>query len=333
MNETSIEIFEDTKFLLHHIKFSILLVLQIPAIVLSLIIFIYIIKHRALREAPQNHGMLILLTVNFMELVFDMPQILSFYVRGYVNPATSIHCTWWTFFAFSIYAISEYSLATISIQRHIFIFNKQILRGTWKRITLHYLPFVFCIIYPIIFYFFAIILYPCDGTQWDFTNNMCGYAPCYLLYNHVLGTYDTLMNNYIPMVIDVITNVIMIIRVIRKKRRAQRSINRRQQRRMITQLLVLSIIYLIALSPVMTVTAVQILYDSTFLAQIQIDYLYDLGYIIYLFVPWAYLGFFPEIVKWIKQLFKCRQTNNAVGITQTHNVAQNIEAPHHTAIA
>ena len=295
------------KFLLHRTKFGILLLFHIIAIVLSLNIFAYFIKHRTFVKNPQNHGILILLTVNFIELVFDMPNALAFYSRGYIYPTTSSYCTWWSFFAYTIFAISGYLLATISIQRHFFIFNRHILRTGWKRIFLHYLPFVLCIVYPIVFYLFSIVFYPCDGTQWDFTNNLCGFAPCYLLFNQVLGTFDISMNNYMPVVIDFISNIIIILRVVQQKHHSQRSTTWRQQRHMIKQLLSLSIIYLTACTPSLSVLAVQMLHDPTFLATIQTDYFSDLVYVIYLFIPWACIGFIPGIVKWIKGLI-FRQT-------------------------
>jgi len=73
------------KFRLHRTKLGILLLFHIIAIVLSLNIFVYFIKHRTSVKNLQNHGILILLTVNFIQLVFDMPNALAFYSRGYIH--------------------------------------------------------------------------------------------------------------------------------------------------------------------------------------------------------------------------------------------------------
>ncbi|CAF1417300.1 unnamed protein product [Rotaria magnacalcarata] len=246
-----------------------------------------------------------------------MPLTLHFYRLGYVSPATPTYCTWWTAFEYTLFASSEYLLATISIQRHMLIFNGHILRMRWMRNLLHHLPLALCLIYPAIFYLFAIILYPCDGIQWDFTNNLCGYADCYLLFNKVLGTYDMAVNNGMPMVIDILANVTLIIRVVRQKHRLQRSQMWRQQRRMIMQLFGLSGLFLVAWIPCIVVLLVQILDDPNFLAQVQTDYFLDLIDIEYLFLPWVCLGFLPELTKWIKTLFRCQQARNMVGITQT----------------
>lgn len=108
---------------------------------------------------------------------------------------------------FTLNEVSEYLMATISVQRHMLIFNRHILRIRCRRIALHHLPLVFCLIYPAIFHLFAILLYPCDGTQYDYSNNICGLATCYLVFDKTLGTLDWSVNNGLPMVIDVSANV------------------------------------------------------------------------------------------------------------------------------
>jgi hypothetical protein len=133
--------------------------------------------------------------VNFIQLVGGVPLSLHFFRLGYVSLPTPIYCTWWTFFEYTLYAISEFLLATISLQRHIIIFNPHLLWIRWMRYVLHHLPLFLCIAYPTIFYVFAIILYPCDGTQGDYTNNLCSYANCYLLYDAKLGTFDLMFDN------------------------------------------------------------------------------------------------------------------------------------------
>jgi hypothetical protein len=319
MDTSDIGTFVDTKFLLHRIKFSVLLVLQIPAFALSLLIFFFFMKTHTVRQAPHNRALLILLIVNFIQLAFTLPLNLHFYSLGYISPATPTFCTWWTFFEFTLYVTSEYLMATISVQRHMLVFNGHVLRIRWMRIVLHHLPLLFCLTYPMIFYLFAILLYPCDGTQWDYTSNLCGFADCYLLFDKVFGTLDWSINNGLPMVINAIANVMLIVRVIRQKRQQQRPFSWKQQRRMTVQLLCISSLYLVAWSPCLIVGVVQILGFPTFLAEIQTDYFLDLIYVVCLFLPWVCIGLFPELLAWIKKLCRCGRVGNAVGpIPQTH---------------
>ncbi|CAF1937828.1 unnamed protein product [Rotaria magnacalcarata] len=326
MNTTSTDIFTNNKLEFYHIKFVILLILQIPSITLSIIIFIFFITHRAALRTPQNHGLLLLLAVHFTRLSFSTPLTLRFYYLGYVSPATPVYCTWWTFFEYTFYVSSEYLLATISIQRHMFIFHTHVLRIRWKRYVLHHLPLLLSIVYSMLFYVFSILLYPCDGTQWDFTNNLCGFADCYLLFDKVLGTFDMSINNGMPMIIDILANITLILRVAMRKHRFRQSAMWRQQRRMIVQLFCLSSLYLVGWTPILIVELVQILVDPTFLVAIQMDYIFDLINVVYLFLPWMCLTFFPEIVKWIKNICHYRKARNTVGTTQTRTIAGTVQA-------
>ncbi|CAF1052241.1 unnamed protein product [Rotaria sordida] len=299
------EIFEDNKFVLHRIKFFILIILQISAIVISLLIFAFFITHRAILNILQNQALLALIIVNFVELVADLSMPISFYYLGYVKPATNGYCIWWTFFEYNLHLISELLVATISIQRHILIFQANIFHNRFKRFMFYYIPLVLCFIYPIILYIIIIILYPCDGTQWDYTSNLCGYANCYLIYNKVLGTFDWAANNGSPVVIIMLANMTLVIRVIRHKRRQRQANSWKKQRRMTIQLLTISSLYLFAWLPSLIIGVTQQLNSPSFLANIQTDYTLDFIYLIALLSPWIYLKLLPELMKWLGNLL-CR---------------------------
>jgi hypothetical protein len=270
-----------------------------------------------------------------MQLVTSIPLSIHFYRVGYVSPATPLYCTVWNFIEFTMYVSSGFLLATISLQRHIIIFNANLFRIRWIRYVFHHLPLALSIIYPTVFYVYAVLLYPCDGTQWDYTNNFCNCADCYLLYDVTLGMFDVIFNNSLPVVIDILANVVLIIRVAIRKRLNQQQSRWRQQRRMVLQLFCLSSVYILAWLPSITLFVVQIIYPGA-LAEVQSDYLFDLVSLAELVVPWICIGFLPDLIKWIKQLFRCRQARNLVGTTQsrniigtvqTHNVVRTTQAP------
>ncbi|UJR19140.1 hypothetical protein I4U23_022270 [Adineta vaga] len=252
--------------------------------------------------------------VNFIQLTFNLPLPLHFYRLGYVSPAIPQFCMLWTCFEFTLYATSEFLVATMSIQRHILIFNNHILRIGWKHILFYKLPLLFCLTYPITFYTFAIFLYPCDGRiPHDYTNNLCGFTDCYLMYDKFWGTFDWTVNNGLPVVIDVLANIFLILKVVKQKRRRQQNISWRQQRHMIKQLFCVSTLYIIGWGPSLIVGVYQIFVDPTFLSEIQSGYLLSLIYGICLFLPWMCLSLFPDLKKWIKVLFRYGQHQNAVG--------------------
>ncbi|CAF1675034.1 unnamed protein product [Rotaria magnacalcarata] len=305
--------FEDSKFVLHRTKFFILITLQIPAIIISLLIFAFFIKHRTTLNALQNQALLILLIVTFVELVADLPMPINYYYLGYVSPATPSYCNWWTFFEYSIHLISELLMATISIQRHALIFSPNIFQSRLNLYVLYYAPLAICVTYPFIFYFIIILIAPCDGTQWDFTSNMCGYANCYLLYDKFLGMFDWAANNGSPVVVIMLANLALVIRVIRHKRRQQGGYSWKKQRRMTVQLVLISSLYLFAWLPSLTIGVTQIMNSPIFLANIQTDYTLDFMYLISLLSPWIYIKLLPDFKRWIlKKVRRDELTRNTV---------------------
>ena len=311
MESSSVQTLAQENYLLHRVKFSVILSLQIPAFAFNLLIFVFFIKNRRTLQSPQNPALLILLMVNIIQLSVTLPLDVRFYFLGYVSPATAGFCTFWTFLEFTLNEVSEYLVATISVQRHMLIFSGHILRIRWKRIVFHHLPLLFCLIYPAVFYLFAILLYPCDGTQYDYSNNICGLATCYLVFDKVLGTLDWSVNNGLPMVIDVSANILLIARVIRQKVRRNQPLSWRKQRRMTVQLFCLSTLY--------------------------IDHFLDLIYLVNLFLPWLCLALIPELLPWIKVVCHCRQPRNRVAASTLthqpngHHTVIIKSQPHHTS--
>lgn len=73
-------------------KFILILVLEIPAIILSLIILTYFALNRQIRLKLKNHGWLILLISNFFQLIVDLPMPMSYYRMESVWPASNSYC-------------------------------------------------------------------------------------------------------------------------------------------------------------------------------------------------------------------------------------------------
>lgn len=302
---------QTAKYWLHQTKFIILLILEIPAWILSLIIIIFFIQNRTIRQTLYHHALLMLISINFLQLSITVPLAIRFYSMSQVNPATHGYCLTWIFLEFTCYTLSELYIATIAIQRHMLIFNGSILRIRWKRIIYHHFPLVLCLLYSIVLYTFLILIYPCDETQWDYTKNLCGFSPCYLV-NKVLGTFDWLAHNATPTLVNAIANIILIVRVVRQKRRQQRLFRWRQQRRMTIQLFCISMLYIIAWTPCLIAGLGQLLFSPTFLAEVQTDYFLDLIYSISLFLPWISLALLPELSVWIRNGFCCGRQPNAI---------------------
>lgn len=149
---------------LNRVKFSVLLALQIPAFFLTLLIFYFFLKNRATLKTPQNYALFILLLVTYIQLAVTIPLRIHFFALGYASPATPLYCTIWTYITYTTSTMSEYLMATISVQRHMLVFHGHVVRIYWKCIVFHHLPLFLCLIYPLIFYMFVVLIYPCDGS-------------------------------------------------------------------------------------------------------------------------------------------------------------------------
>ena len=298
------------KTALYRVKFCLLVGLQIPAIVICLSLFFYFITHRVVLQNRCNQALQILLVVNFIQVTCDLPMVAHFYQLGRVSPATSGYCTWWTFLEYTLNGANEFLMATISVQRHVLIFHSQLLNDRLKRWLFHHLPLCVCLVYPVILYLIIVVFYPCDETQWNFSANACGLANCYLIYSKILGTYDWVCDNGLPIVVIILANVMLVFRVVRQKHRHQQIASWRRQRRMTLQLLSISCLYFFTWFPNLCIGFVQQLFIPTFLLDIQLDYVYDLVYLICLLLPWIYLGVFPQFTQWMFKKLLCRKTPN-----------------------
>ena len=313
MNNNDTDTLSEDKIVLHRVKFFLLVVLQIPSIFICLSLFFFFITHRILLQNRCNQALQILLMVNFIQVTCDLPMVVHFYRLGRISPATAGYCTWWTFLEYTLNGANEFLMATISVQRHVLIFRSQLLNDRLKRWLIHHLPLCVCLVYPVILYLILVVFYPCDGTQWNFSANVCGLANCYLINSKILGTFDWMCNNGLPIVVIVLANVVLVIRVVRQKHRHHQLASWRKQRRMTLQLLSISCLYFFTWFPNLCLGFVQQLFIPTFLLDVQLDYIFDLTYLIGLLLPWIYLGVFPQFTQWmIKNLLGRKTPDNVV---------------------
>jgi hypothetical protein len=212
-------------------------------------------------------------------------------------------------------------MATISIQRHMLIFNSHMLRVRKKRFLLYHLPLLLCVIYPTFLYLSLVVIYPCNGTLWDFTSNLCGLANCYLVYNPILATFDWALDNGLPVIVIILASVVLVVRIVQQKHRHQQAITWQKQRRMTLQLLSISCLYIIAWLPNTIIAVIQAISVSSFAAQIQSNYIFDLLYLVCLLIPWVSIGMISGFKKWIfERIYYLLTVHNAVaprGTTRT----------------
>ena len=294
----------------HRTKFIFLITLQVPAVILSILVFAYFILNRVVCSKPHNHGWIVLLIINFLQLITDLPMSMNYYRIGHVSPTWRGYCVWWTWYEFSLLGIGLFMMAWVSIERHLLIFHAQsIFQVKWRRWFFHIIPILFCLLWPSVFYIIAVVISPHCSTEWDFSMVMCGF-PCYFTVEFI-GRFDFLFNIVMPISIVVLANITLIFRVVHKKLTLHQAFDWRRHRKMTLQLCTIGSLYMGFWLPVTIVQLIQITIMPTFMTD-SVETLLFILYFIPLFLPIVSLSVFPEI---IKKMIKCYQkstTRNAV---------------------
>jgi hypothetical protein len=247
------------------IEFSLAFVFEIQAICISIMIFVYFAQNPAARIKRHHHSWLVLLTMNFFQLIFDLPVALSFYYRGKLWPESNAFCVWWVWLSFSFDTGALFLMVWIAIERHLLIFHSQaMLRGRWFKWIFHVPPLIICVIWaPIVYIILVVISTPCTPV-WDFEVLLCE-PPCYT-YTDFYGNYDFIFNVCVPLLINIFVNFILIIRVIKGKMAHQARINWRRHRKMILQFWAISSLHLALWSPLISVSFIQMTVMPSFMA-------------------------------------------------------------------
>ncbi|CAF1606508.1 unnamed protein product [Rotaria magnacalcarata] len=279
------------------VKFAVFLAFQIPSIITSSIIVIYIIVTPAFRSKEQNHSTCVLLSFNFLQLISDIPLAIHFFRLNIVQPATSVHCILWTWLDFALNTSSLQLMAWISIERHLFIFSWNLMRrvSRLQRWFIHFAPLIICSVWCPIFYFFAIIVSPMCANTWIFYSLLCG-LPCYLTTN--LGYYDLIFNTIMPVLFILIANVALVIRVVKQKLSRVRPtrVDWHRQRKMAFQLGFLSMMFLLGWIPLCIIQLEMIYCQSDLILQFN-DFIVCFLYFIPLLLPFIFLFSRPEFMK------------------------------------
>ncbi len=226
------------------VKFVLLLVFEIPAIFVSIPIFIYFITHHVDRSKPKNHVWLVLLVVTFLQLIINLPMPMSFYYLGQIWPATNAYCVWWTWYEYSTIAMSLILTAWASIERHFFIFHPTFMLGApWKKWMFHLGPIILCILCPALWYMVLVVISPMCTSVWDFDSVICS-LPCYETTDDgIYGIIDTILAIVIPLIALILANMILIVRVIYMRISRHQVVNWRRHRKMAFQLWLISSLY------------------------------------------------------------------------------------------
>jgi hypothetical protein len=243
VNETTEEtLFKNSEISLpRSVRFSLLLLFDIPSIICTIFLLYHLILDRTLRNALHNHVIILLLILGLTTQLIDIPFYLAFIANsGMVKPTSPATCLAWWFVAFGMYNGGTILMAWTAFERHIFIFYYQWISTRKGRVLVHYLPIIILLLYTFIFYIYTLFFLPCESV-YEYTLPICGTYPCYQ-ENYFLHTWDIMVNNIVPSLLVAFASIALLIRVIRQKYRLNQHVRWRRQRKMTVQLVSLSVL-------------------------------------------------------------------------------------------
>ena len=281
------------------VRFWLMLLFNVPSLICSLCLIIYVAIDRNRRHALQNHTIVLILVFGLPIQLMDINLYLVFFHYGSVHPSTPAVCLLWWLADYGFYIGGIILMAWLAVERHILIFHDRWVSNRKGRFLFHYLPLIILVTYILLFYVVAIFLLPCENT-YDYKVPVCGASPCYQLYG-ILGMWESIVNTTVPILLEGIFSIGLIIRVQWQKQRLHQSNKWAKQRRMIIQLFLISSLNVNLNLPIYLIPLAHLCgLPPKYGVQAELYYFF-LGYFVIFLFPFASLTQFPSLRKKIKK--------------------------------
>ncbi|CAF1093765.1 unnamed protein product [Adineta ricciae] len=282
------------------------LVLDTLSVVCTLITLCFLLLDKAIHKALHNHIIIVLLVIDLIYELTDIPWILYFNYWGVPMFASTTFYIIWTFVDYAFYSTQIALFAWATIERHILIFHDKWIATKRKRLFVHYIPIIAITSYCLLFYTFIYLIPFCKNSFDSFVGGGI-YIPC-LFSRTILGSWDLIVQQVIPTSIIVIFSALLILRVIWQKKRLHQPIAWKRHRKMTIQLISISCLYILFNLP-WTFLVFAFQYGlSAEVAEIPLLFAGYLYYYVTFFFPFVCLGSLPEIRKKLaEKLCWCRR--------------------------
>lgn len=228
----------------HTVIFWIFLMIYIPSVSCSCVVFIQVIRKRLLKNSIHNDIIMLILFFSFLQVSTEHPLLFSYLYHHESIIQSDRFCQFWASLEYFFNGTILMLICYASIERYLLVFHSHYLHR--HLVLLHYIPMIFFVIYPLSLYLSLIYFHPCIN-QFDFKIMVCG-GPCYL-YEKFESTLDIVVNLALPLLVCTCANLLTLVRVLyRRYRMAQRQIWRKH-RRLIIQLLAIVLLHDLAWLP------------------------------------------------------------------------------------
>ena len=290
-------------------KYSLYLLVLIPSIVCCLIVLSYLVFDRALRQALHNHAIIIILFLTLIQQVTIYPWMIHFSIREGEWQRSLIFCEIWTYLDWSIYITQMILFAWATMERHILIFHERWLITKKNRFLIHYLPYIFILLYCFNIYTMAFFYPPCE----NLLKSSVSYCLSICLSNYyIFYMWESIVHQLIPVVIIVVFSIGLLVRTVWHKHRMHQAVQWRKHRKMTVQLLSITLVYLVFSFPSTVV------YTATFFISVEVvtdaafQYTGFLSYFTFLVFPFVCALTLPGLRKKMKKTLNFRRRRATV---------------------
>ncbi|CAF3738503.1 unnamed protein product [Rotaria sordida] len=299
-------------------RFWIYLISNLASIICSIFVLYYFLFNRKLRRSLHNHVIIVLLIINLITEITDIPWILYYYKNGVVWIFSPLFCQFWKFIDGSTYVTIARLVAWTSIERYILIYNDNWMSTKKKKILLHYMPISIIVIYGFILYIIINFFLSCNHPYYS-TKIFCGFYSCahdsrgYSMFEFITGG---ITNG----IIIAIFSLSLIIRLIIQKHRVNQQVKWRKHRKMVIQLISIILLFYIFYLPnvitgILSNCGVPWSYVENFVAYGQF-----FSYYIHFLLPFVCAGTLPNLKNKIKNILRlspCHKHNTVEPIQNT----------------
>ena len=244
------------------VQFSLLLVISVASLPSFAFVLYHLLTTRALYTALNNHVIILLLISNGLQTLTDVPVQLAYFYRGIIWPPSARYCIFYYFIDFDLFTTCFLLITWASFERHILIFHSRWYNTRTRRLLGHYLPLGFCCLYPPVYYFVFLVLYPCENTYDESIANCA--TPCYLATSQIMALYEQFVQGFALIFLIFAVNVALVLRILHQKRRMNQQLTWAKNLKMMIQLHGICCLFFVTNGGYFVIQLVRLLWNPDF---------------------------------------------------------------------
>jgi hypothetical protein len=193
-------------------RFWLDLIPDVLSVLCSIFVLYHLLFNRALRQALNNHVIIILIIISLITELTDILWSICYYHFGYIWQQTPSFALIWRFIDLVSWISQSMLFAWGTIERHILVFNDRWVSTRKKRILVHYLPITSIVIYSLSYFAIQFFATTCHN-NFDYTQLYGLPSPC-IFQNPVLPKWGLIFNQIIPTLIIILFSLSLLCRVL-----------------------------------------------------------------------------------------------------------------------